>query len=165
MIIILVLALVLATSCKKDKPIEDTGFKDKKESAADDSKDVEDEEDEKTDNKKSAKAKPKKDLNYVKGGDVGSVSSYVEDREIWKGFSDDRHIAIAKRINMGVHLPRILLDSADADEANAEIDKMAEDLMGMYEKYKDEPENFEIGFYASFSTYQDEDLLSIKVSI
>ncbi|UQK60695.1 hypothetical protein [Ezakiella coagulans] len=165
MIIILVLALVLATSCKKDKPIEDTGFKDKKESAADDSKDVEDEEDEKTDNKKSAKAKPKKDLNYVKGGDVGSVSSYVEDREIWKGFSDDRHIAIAKRINRGVHLPRILLDSADADEANAEIDKMAEDLMGMYEKYKDEPENFEIGFYASFSTYQDEDLLSIKVSI
>ncbi len=65
------MALVFATSCKKDKPREDKGFKDKKESAADDSKDVEDEEDEKTDNKKSAKAKVKKDLTYVECGELG----------------------------------------------------------------------------------------------
>lgn len=169
LIIILVLALVFATSCKKDKPGEDKGLKDKKESATEDSKDVEDEEDNKSeesksDNKKSAKSKVKKDLTYVEGGELGSVSSYVEDREIWKNFSDKRDIAIAKRINRGVHLPRILLDSADAKAANAEIDKMVEDLMGIYEEYKDEPEAYEIGFYASFSTYQDEDLLSIMVS-
>ena len=181
LILMLVLALIFATSCKKDKPGEDTGLKDKKESAAEDSKDVEDEEDKesksedkksddkkktkkkKSDNKKSAKSKVKKDLTYVEGGEVGSVSSYVEDREFWKGFSDDRHIAHAKRINMGVHLPRILLDSADAQAANAEIDKMAEDLMRIYEDYKDGVEDFEIGIYASFSTYQDEDILSIKV--
>lgn len=47
LIIILVLALLFATSCKKDKPGEDKGLKDKKESAAEDSKDVEDEEDKK----------------------------------------------------------------------------------------------------------------------
>ncbi|MFR1323806.1 MAG: hypothetical protein ACLSBL_01730 [Ezakiella massiliensis] len=188
LIIILVLALLFATSCKKEKPGEDSAAKDnKKESVAEDSKDGQDEDDEdseegksdekksdkkkanknksdKKSDKKSAKSKDKKDLTYVEGGELGSVSSYVEDREIWKGFSDDRDIAIAKRINRGAHLPRILLDSADAQAANAEIDKMAEDLMEIYEDYKDEPEAYEIGFYANFSTYQDEDLLSIMVS-
>nr|WP_075574406.1 hypothetical protein [Ezakiella massiliensis] len=175
LIIILVLALLFATSCKKKKPGEDSEAKDnKKESVAEDSKDGQDEDDEdseegksdeKKSDKKSAKSKAKKDLTYVEGGEVGSMSSYVEDREVWTDFSSEAHKDLAKRVQLGVHLPRILLDSADADEANAEIEELADSLVAIYQDHKDEVEDAEIGIYASFSTYQDENVLSIMIRI
>lgn len=72
----------------------------------------------------AAGAKASSNLKPVEGATIGSMSSYVEDREVWKDFVDEKYAASAKREDRGLHVPRILLDSEDAAQANKQIDDM-----------------------------------------
>lgn len=112
----------------------------------------------KTTSKEMEKVKP------VEGAIIGSMSSYVEDREIWKDFVDTKYIDSAKSEQLGIHVPRILLDSADAKAANAEIDGLVNNMREQYETNKKDIEGLDIGIYSSFSVYQDERVLSVMVT-
>lgn len=112
---------------------------------------------------KKSKPKLSKDLKQVEGAKIGSVSSYVEDRQVWNDFIDKDHIEYAKLYDYGIHLPRILLESDDAKKANEEIDEIAARIKEKYEDHKKEIEGKEIGAYATFSVYQDEKVLSIMI--
>lgn len=111
----------------------------------------------------AAGAKSSSNLKPVEGATVGSVSDYVEDREVWKDFVDEKYAASAKRGVRGIHVPRILLDSKDAAQANKEIDAMVKHMKDTYAKHKMEIEGFDTGICASFSAYQDEDVLSVMI--
>ena len=102
-------------------------------------------------------------LKYVKGAIFGSMSTYVEDREIWKNFVDEKYIDYVSKEGPGMHLPKILLDSADAKDANEDIDGTEKYLRELYEKHKSEIEDDDPGIYADFSVYQDESILSIMI--
>ena len=102
-------------------------------------------------------------LNSLRGAAVGSVSYYVEDREVWKDFVDEKYAASAKREDRGLHVPRILLDSEDAAQANKQIDDMVNAMKATYAKYENEIEGNDLGIYAAFSAYQDEDVLSVMI--
>lgn len=103
------------------------------------------------------------DLKPVEGATIGSVSSYVEDREVWKDFVDEKYTDYAKGDVYGLHLPRILLDSEDADAANKQIDGMVKDIKDTYAANENEMEAFDMGICSSFSVYQDEDVLSVMI--
>lgn len=102
-------------------------------------------------------------LKPVTGALFGSMSTYVEDREIWNDFDDEKHLNYVSKEGQGIHLPRILLDSKDAKEANAEIDEIEERLKNLYFEHEDEMEEDNPGIYAAFSVYQDESVLSVMV--
>ena len=102
-------------------------------------------------------------LKPVEGATIGSVSYYVEDREVWKDFVDEKYVASAKRDERGIHVPRILLDSEDAAQANKRIDDMVNAMKATYAKYENEIESNDLGIYAAFSAYQDEDVLSVMI--
>ena len=102
-------------------------------------------------------------LRAVAGAKPGSMSSWVEDREVWKDFVDQGQLASAQREFFGIHLPRILLDSKDAQEANREIDGLVQEIRDQYAGHKKDMEGVDTGIYASFSVYQDEKILSIMV--
>lgn len=112
---------------------------------------------------KKSKPKLSKDLKQVEGAKIGSVSSYVEDRQVWNDFIDKEQIESAKRYEYGIHLPRILLESEDAKKANEEIDEIAASIEKKYKDNKDDMEANEIGIYASFSVYQDDKVLSLMI--
>ncbi|MFR7760009.1 MAG: hypothetical protein ACLU1X_03305 [Peptoniphilus grossensis] len=114
---------------------------------------------------KETSSKGKEDLKPVKGAIIGSMSSYVEDREIWNDFIDEKSIGSAKRDDFGLHLPRILLDSKDAKKANQEIDEIADNLRKIYQSGKGKMEEDETGIYSSFSVYQDDHVLSLMIEI
>lgn len=102
----------------------------------------------------------------VTGALAGSNSTLVEDREVWKDFVIDKQMEKAKGLRFGIHLPKILLDSKDANLANEEIEKDLESLKAMYkeadEYSKDSDEPF---VHAEFSTYQDEEILSLFIHL
>lgn len=100
----------------------------------------------------------------VAGATIGSLSSYVEDREIWKDFVGQKHLESAKDEQSGIHVPRILLDSADAKAANKEIDGLVKKIWDQYDANKEYMEGSDTGIYASFSIYQDENVLSVMVA-
>ncbi|WP_106460466.1 hypothetical protein [Anaerococcus sp. Marseille-P3915] len=112
---------------------------------------------------KISESKLSKKLKQVEGSKLGSVSSYVEDRQVWNDFIDKDHIEYAKLYDYGIHLPRILLESDDAKKANEEIDEIAARIKEKYEEHKKDIEGKEIGAYATFSVYQDEKVLSIMI--
>ncbi len=112
---------------------------------------------------KNSESKLSKKLKQVEGAKLGSVSSYVEDRQVWNDFIDKDHIEYAKLYDYGIHLPRILLESDDAKKANEEIDEIAARIKEKYEDHKKDIEGKEIGAYATFSVYQDEKVLSIMI--
>lgn len=116
-------------------------------------------------NSKENASKAKENLKPVDGAVIGSMSSYVEDREVWKDFVDEKYIGFAKRDDYGIHVPRILLDSKDAKAANDEIDGLVKDIKELYTTYKKDMEDFEIGIYSSFSVYQDDHVLSVMVEV
>ena len=111
----------------------------------------------------AAGAKASSNLKPVEGATIGSMSSYVEDREVWKDFVDEKYAGSAKRSARGIHVPRILLDSEDAAGANKQIDDMVNAMKATYAKYENEIEGNDLGIYAAFSAYQDEDLLSVMI--
>ncbi|MDO5738099.1 MAG: hypothetical protein Q4P65_02460 [Eubacteriales bacterium] len=62
-----------------------------------------------------------------------------------------------------VHLPKILLDSADADEVNELIADVAEYLADYINGYdSNEPFN---AYYAQYSVFQNEEILSLRLSL
>lgn len=160
--IILIVALALLAGCQKGS----TSAEGPRENA---SKAIE----AKADNKKNSSgedskktsSKGKEDLKPVKGAIIGSISSYVEDREIWNDFIDEKSKESAKRDDFGLHLPRILLDSRDAKKANQEIDEIADNLRKIYQSGKGKMEEDETGIYSSFSVYQDDHVLSLMIEI
>lgn len=113
----------------------------------------------------SNKTAPKvaENLRPVDGAKIGSLSSYVEDREVWTDFVDEKHLDFAKRYDFGIHVPRILLDSEDAKAANDEIDELVKSIKDLYDTNKKHMEDFDTGIYASFSVYQDENVLSVMI--
>lgn len=123
----------------------------------------------KNDTKKQQALGPKKskskisELKQVEGAKIGSISSYIEDRQVWNDFIDKERIESAKRYDNGIHLPRILLESEDARKANEEIDEIAASIEKKYKDHKNDMETNEIGIYASFSVYQDDKVLSLMI--
>lgn len=103
------------------------------------------------------------DLKQVDGAIIGSLSSYVEDREAWNEFIDEEFLNSAKRHERGIHLPRILLDSDDARKANKEIDGIVKNMKEVYKANKANMEDGYSGIVASFSAYQDKNILSIMI--
>lgn len=148
-LIVFILALVFLSACQKEKEIpqakNNVSKKTKKESPK------------KTSSKGLEKLKP------VEGARIGSISTYVEDRQIWKDLVDKKHIGSAKDTQFGVHLPRILLDSKDADKANKELDSLEKEIRDNYKNHKNEMDGDYIGIYSSFSVYQDDKILSVMV--
>ena len=110
-----------------------------------------------------ASKKSLENLPAVEGAKIGSVSSYVEDREVWNEFVDDEYIDMAKRYDFGIHVPRILLDTKDGDQANKEIDDLVDSLKDVYDRNKENIGDFDIGVYSHFSVYQDENILSVMI--
>lgn len=160
--IILIVALALLAGCQKgstsaEVPKEKTS--NTSEAKADNKKN------EVREDSKKTSSKGKEDLKAVKGAIIGSMSSYVEDREIWNDFIDEKSKGSAKRDEFGLHLPRILLDSRDAKKANQEIDEIADNLRKIYQSGKGKMEEDETGIYSSFSVYQDDHVLSLMIEI
>lgn len=160
--IIMIVALALLAGCQKgstsaEGPRENAS--NAIEANADNQKNEEGEDSKKT------SSKGQEDLKPVKGAIIGSMSSYVEDREIWNDFIDEKSKGSAKRDEFGLHLPRILLDSRDAKKANQEIDEIADNLRKIYQSGKGKMEEDETGIYSSFSVYQDDHVLSLMIEI
>lgn len=150
-LIIFMVAMVLLAGCKNGNSSPKVENKDANANSA-------------VENSKET-SKVKEDLKPVDGAGIGSMSSYVEDREVWKDFVDEKYIGFAKRDDYGIHVPRILLDSKDAKAANDEIDGLVKDIKELYTTYKKDMEDFEIGIYSSFSVYQDDHVLSVMVEV
>lgn len=162
-LLIFMLSLSFLSACKKEEEI-DSGGKDAKNEtnlALADSNNKSSKKDKSS--FKDAKNKEIKNLKYVDGAKLGSLSTYVEDREIWKDFSDDKYQDSLKRDVNGLHLPRILLDSEDAKVANEKIDALVKEIKDKYKAHKDDLDVYDTGFYSSFSVYQDENVLSVMI--
>lgn len=108
-------------------------------------------------------SKVAKNVKPVAGAKIGSLSSYVEDREVWKDIVDKKYIDFAKRNEFGIHVPRILLGSEDAKAANNELDGLVKRIKDVYDSNKKYMEGFDTGIYTSFSVYQDENVLSVMI--
>lgn len=170
-IIFMLLAALLLSSCQKTsdtkeisetKETSETNENKETKAKTEDNNDV-DAVDETVDDSGKTISKVNEDIKYVKGAIYGSASSYVEDREIWTGFVDEKHIEAVSGEGPGMHLPRILLDTDDAKKANKDIDKIEKDIKGLYKRNKNEIADDEVGIYAAFSVYQDESVLSVMV--
>ena len=149
-LIIFMVAMVLLTGCKNGKSSPKVENKDVNANfAVENSKDT---------------SKVKENLKPVDGAVIGSMSSYVEDREVWKDFVDEKYIDFAKR-DFGIHVPRILLDSKDAKVANDEIDGLVKDIKNLYTTHKKDMVDYDSGINSSFSVYQDDRVLSIMVEV
>ena len=111
------------------------------------------------------KRKPIK-AQALEGAKAGSKSTLVEDRQVFKDFVDEKQMEKAKGLRFGIHLPKILLDSKDADQANEEIEKGLEELKTMYKDADDYSKDSDEPFvHAEFSTYQDEEILSLFIHL
>ena len=157
-LIIFMVAMVLLAGCKNGNSSPKVENKKANANSVLDSKD--------SDENSSDKASiAKENLKPVDGAVIGSMSSYVEDRGIWKDFVDEKYIGFAKRDYLGLHVPRILLDSKDAKAANDEIDVLVKDIKDLYSSNKKNMVDFDIGIYSSFSVYQDDHVLSVMVEV
>lgn len=161
------LALTFLTGCKKDQssPVNDNKElvenvkkedKENKENYVKDSKS-------KSIENKEIDSKFAQKLDQVQGATIGSLSSLVEDRQVWNDFIDEEFRNSAKKYQTGMHLPRILLDSDDAKVVNDEIDKLVQNIKNTYETNKVNMENGEMGITSTFSVYQDENILSLMI--
>ncbi|MDO5028589.1 MAG: hypothetical protein Q4E36_04915 [Bacillota bacterium] len=102
-------------------------------------------------------------LPLVEGAVLGSASKYVEDRQLWDNFDYKEHKATAQKDLYGFHLPRILLDSPDAKKANKEIEELGAYLINLYKENLEYLTDDNLGMNASFSVYEDRDILSVHV--
>ena len=158
----MIVALALLAGCQK----ETTSAEGPRENASKASEaNAANKKNEEGEDSKRTSSKGKEDLKPVKGAIIGSMSSYVEDREVWNDFIDEKSKGSAKRDEFGLHLPRILLDSRDAKKANQEIDEIADNLRKIYQSGKGKMEEDETGIYSSFSVYQDDHVLSLMIEI
>lgn len=156
-LIIFMVTILVLTGCKKDSSSQKVENKNANANSVVDSK----EPDENSSDKEASIVK--ENLKHVEGAEIGSMSSYVEDREIWEDFVDEKYKHLAMRNVNGIHIPKILLDSKDASIANSEIEELIKQIKTVYEDNKKEFNNDDIGIYSSFSVYQDEKILSLKI--
>lgn len=147
-LIAFILALTFLSACKKANDSAETGKK------------IVNQVNEVSKEKEVSK---ENNLKQVDGAIIGSLSSYVEDRKVWNEFIDKEFLNSAKNHEKGIHLPRILLDSADAKKANSEIDEIVKKMKEVYKAKKSNMENGDTGIVASFSVYQNEKILSIMI--
>lgn len=151
-VLLLVLVSVGVTSCKSSK-MENLS------SGISSQIQNEQEETEKKDNPASKKDQ----LEVVKGAKEGSLSNLVVDREAWTEFMDEKYFPQAKGPRYGFHIPKILLETADAKKANQEIEELANGLKNSYETYQDVENDDELDISSTFSVYQDENILSLRI--
>lgn len=180
LLIFLALALV---GCGKEK-LDEEPTKISEEEGEEKAKDLAEKSEDENENPKEknlAKEESNEDLKLVKeinfkrkpikaqaleGAKAGSKSNLVEDRQVFKDFVDEKQIEKAKGLRFGIHLPKILLDSKDADLANEEIEKDLEELKTMYKDADDYSKDSDEPFvHAEFSTYQDEEILSVFIHL
>ena len=147
-LIAFILALTFLSACKKANDSAETGKK------------IVNQVNEVSKEKEVSK---ENNLKQVDGAIIGSLSSYVEDRKVWNEFIDKEFLNSAKNHGKGIHLPRILLDSAYAKKANSEIDEIVKKMKEVYKAKKSNMENGDTGIVASFSVYQNEKILSIMI--
>lgn len=180
LLIFLALALV---GCGKEK-LDEEHTKISEEEGEEKAKDLAEKSEDENENPKEktlAKEESNEDLKLVKeinfkrkpikaqaleGAKAGSKSTLVEDRQVFKDFVDEKQMEKAKGLRFGIHLPKILLDSKDADQANEEIEKDLEELKKMYKDADDYSKDSDEPFvHAEFSTYQDEEILSVFIHL
>lgn len=150
-LIAFLLALIFLSACKKENNSAETG------------KNIVKEVKEISKEKEVNKVSDENNLKQVDGAKIGSLSSYVEDRKAWTEFIDKEFLTSAKKHEKGIHLPRILLDSDDAKKANNEIDAIVKNMKEKYKANKSKMENGDSGIVASFSVYQNKNILSIMI--
>lgn len=149
-------ALIFLSACKKENDTAGTGKKIVNQVSNENNSNE-------TGKEKSNSESNENNLKQVDGARIGSLSSYVEDREVWNEFIDDEFLLSAKKYEKGIHLPRILLDSDDARKANNEIDAIVKNMKEVYKANKANMEDGDSGIVASFSVYQNKNILSIMI--
>ena len=152
-VLLLVLVSVGLTSCKSSK-LENLSSEINSQNKN---------EQEETEQKDNSSLERNQQLEVVKGAKEGSLSNLVVDREMWNEFMDEKYFAQAKGPRDGFHIPKILLDSKDAQKANKEIEELANGLKRSYETYQDVANNNMLGIFSTFSVYQDEKILSVHI--
>lgn len=120
-------------------------------------------EQEETEQKDNSSLERNQQLEVVKGAKEGSLSNLVVDREMWNEFMDEKYFDQAKGPRFGFHIPEILLESEDAKKANRDIEDLANSLRSSYETYQDVANDDEISISSTFSVYQDEKILSVRI--
>lgn len=160
------LAMTIFSGCQKDDDLEN-GKKEIVENVEKENKKKNENQIKNTKTKKldtqETDSKSAQKLNQVFGATIGSLSSLVEDRQVWDDFVDEEFLDSAKKYQIGIHIPRILLDSEDAKVVNDEIDKLVDNIKDTYETNKVNMENGEIGITSTFSVYQDDNVLSLMI--
>lgn len=152
-VLLLVLVSVGLTSCKSSK-LENLSSEINSQNKN---------EQEETEQKDNSSLERNQQLEVVQGAKEGSLSNLVVDREIWNEFMDEKYFAQAKGPRDGFHIPKILLDSKDAQKVNKEIEELANGLKRSYETYQDVANNNMLGIFSTFSVYQDEKILSVHI--
>ena len=165
-LIAFMLAITVFSGCQKDDDLENDNKElvenVKKENKENNENLLKDSKSQSIDNKETDSKSAQK-LNQVPGATIGSLSSLVEDRQVWNDFVDEEFLDSAKKYQTGIHLPRILLDSEDAKVVNDEIDKLVDNIKDTYETNKANMENGETGITSTFSVYQDDNVLSLMI--
>lgn len=105
------------------------------------------------------------DQAQVEGALPGSApSNYVEDREAWKEFPGLEEAKAVRHPIFGLHFPRILLDSKDAEKSNEEIGEVVGWLKRVYEKRGiKEWMAADPVVSSNFSVFQDGKVLSVHL--
>lgn len=165
-ILIFMLAMTIFSGCQKENDLENDNKEIvenvKKENKENNENHVKDSKSQNIENKETDSKLAQK-LDQVPGATIGSLSSLVEDRKLWEDFVDEEFLDSAKKYELGIHLPKILLDSDDAKAANDEIDSMAQNIKNTYQINKANMENGETGIISTFSVYQDDNVLSLMI--
>lgn len=120
-------------------------------------------EQEETEQKDNSSLERNQQLEVVKGAKEGSLSNLVVDREMWNEFMDEKYFVQAKGPRFGFHIPEILLESEDAKKANRDIEDLANSLRSSYETYQDVANDDETNISSTFSVYQNEKILSVRI--
>ncbi len=159
-------------SISDDQQSEDEEMQEDAENVSDDQIEIENDEDKSETKTSAANQLSNEELNqaFVLGATQGSSrSDYVADREVWNDFIVDEEKAIAQRAVGGVHIPEILFDSADAQNANATIEEIISDMKQSYTNYQQskdmETAKDILGMEANFSVYQNQDFLSVHMTV
>ncbi len=97
----------------------------------------------------------------VPGATLGSAkSNYVADREVWRNIPSVKDKSVEE---VDLHVPKFLLDSADAKKVNEELDGIVEIMLKNAKDIEQDMPGSEVDMFmnASFSIYQDDKVLSV----
>lgn len=103
------------------------------------------------------------DQALVDGALMGSRSDHVKDRELWKDLTDPKLMELAKNPIDGLHLPEILLTSNDAMQVNDELINLSKEFLKIIEESKDDYAGTDLPVDASFSAYDDGEIISVHL--